>query len=149
MIRKVMMALCLAVLVATVLLQLLLPNRQTLLFVWTSSEPGDLWVNRVDGTRARLKLGETRQPATYSLPVDACYGMQLADGYLTLWGPRWVVPPMPIGTTSLLFAVAAGYLIAHPYLCRHRRRKKSLCIHCGYDLTGNVSGVCPECGEAA
>ena len=21
------------------------------------------------------------------------------------------------------------------------------CIKCGYDLTGNVSGVCPECGE--
>ena len=21
------------------------------------------------------------------------------------------------------------------------------CIQCGYDLTGNVSGVCPECGE--
>ena len=23
------------------------------------------------------------------------------------------------------------------------------CRSCGYDLTGNVSGVCPECGEAA
>jgi hypothetical protein len=21
------------------------------------------------------------------------------------------------------------------------------CIGCGYDLTGNVSGVCPECGK--
>ncbi len=21
-----------------------------------------------------------------------------------------------------------------------------LCIKCGYDLRGNVSGVCPECG---
>jgi hypothetical protein len=21
------------------------------------------------------------------------------------------------------------------------------CVHCGYDLTGNVSGRCPECGE--
>ena len=26
------------------------------------------------------------------------------------------------------------------------RRAKGLCLHCGYDLTGNVSGVCPECG---
>jgi hypothetical protein len=25
--------------------------------------------------------------------------------------------------------------------------KKGLCVKCGYDLTGNVSGVCPECGE--
>ena len=22
------------------------------------------------------------------------------------------------------------------------------CIYCGYDLTGNTSGRCPECGEA-
>jgi hypothetical protein len=27
-----------------------------------------------------------------------------------------------------------------------RRRRGGLCIKCGYDLTGNVSGVCPECG---
>jgi hypothetical protein len=30
-----------------------------------------------------------------------------------------------------------------------RRRRRNLCIHCGYDLTGNVSGICPECGRAA
>jgi len=26
------------------------------------------------------------------------------------------------------------------------RRANSLCLKCGYDLTGNVSGTCPECG---
>ena len=32
----------------------------------------------------------------------------------------------------------------------HRRRRRPLaghCRSCGYDLTGNVSGVCPECGD--
>jgi hypothetical protein len=29
-----------------------------------------------------------------------------------------------------------------------RRHRPGLCRACGYDLTGNVSGVCPECGEA-
>jgi hypothetical protein len=28
-----------------------------------------------------------------------------------------------------------------------RRREEDLCVHCGYDLTGTTSGVCPECGE--
>jgi hypothetical protein len=31
----------------------------------------------------------------------------------------------------------------------HRRRRRAdsgLCIACGYDLHGNLSGVCPECG---
>jgi len=32
-------------------------------------------------------------------------------------------------------------------LRRYRRRKKGLCIHCGYNLRGNTSGVCPECGK--
>lgn len=31
---------------------------------------------------------------------------------------------------------------------RMRRRSASLCVHCGYDLTGNESGACPECGCA-
>ena len=30
-----------------------------------------------------------------------------------------------------------------------RRRAPGLCIKCGYDLRGNASGVCPECGAAA
>jgi hypothetical protein len=33
---------------------------------------------------------------------------------------------------------------------RRRRRRKAIesgrCPSCGYDLAGNVSGVCPECG---
>ena len=31
-------------------------------------------------------------------------------------------------------------------LRRRRRRRAGLCIHCGYDIHGNESGVCPECG---
>ncbi len=30
---------------------------------------------------------------------------------------------------------------------RARRKRGGFCQHCGYDLTGNVSGVCPECGQ--
>jgi hypothetical protein len=32
---------------------------------------------------------------------------------------------------------------------RHRHRRRSgLCPVCSYNLTGNISGVCPECGRA-
>lgn len=27
-----------------------------------------------------------------------------------------------------------------------RRSRKGLCIHCGYNLTGNTTGICSECG---
>jgi hypothetical protein len=29
----------------------------------------------------------------------------------------------------------------------NRRRNEGLCIRCTYNLEGNVSGFCPECGE--
>lgn len=32
---------------------------------------------------------------------------------------------------------------------RWRRRRRGLCVKCGYNLTGNKSGRCPECGELA
>ncbi len=48
--------------------------------------------------------------------------------------------------------VAAGASATAPvlWLCRYLRRQKELrpnrCPNCSYDLTGNTSGVCPECG---
>lgn len=33
-------------------------------------------------------------------------------------------------------------------LIRLRRRPDTACTTCHYDLTGNVSGICPECGRA-
>ena len=37
--------------------------------------------------------------------------------------------------------------IRRPARLRRLRRERGLCQDCGYNLTGNVSGVCPECGE--
>ena len=33
-------------------------------------------------------------------------------------------------------------------LRRWCRQKKGLCLKCAYDLTGNVTEVCPECGSS-
>lgn len=30
---------------------------------------------------------------------------------------------------------------------RRERKRRGFCVHCDYDLTGNETGVCPECGE--
>jgi hypothetical protein len=51
-------------------------------------------------------------------------------------------------TTLIAFLFAAyptAALIRGP-MRRWKRRRNGLCINCGYNLTGNVSGVCPECG---
>ena len=47
--------------------------------------------------------------------------------------------------------IAAAALPAATLVRRVRRRRRlgaGRCAACGYDLTANVSGVCPECGAA-
>ena len=45
----------------------------------------------------------------------------------------------------LLWGVLNGVLRVIDYRAAERA-KTGFCVECGYDLTGNVSGVCPECG---
>jgi uncharacterized paraquat-inducible protein A len=51
-----------------------------------------------------------------------------------------------------LAAVAAAILLDrfHPEFgsIAQGRRARGQCAECGYDLTGNTSGVCPECGTS-
>ncbi len=72
-------------------------------------------------------------------------------GFGTLWWPWFTLDPtywtvhIPLWMPTVVFV----FLFPYVYLPLHRmrkRRRKGLCLKCGYDLTGNVSGVCPECG---
>jgi len=77
---------------------------------------------------------------------------------LPLVGPLRVLPPPPpstlykltigVGGILLLGAPAFGYFWSKLYAQWYDRRHpcELLCTHCSYNLTGNVSGVCPECG---
>ena len=63
-------------------------------------------------------------------------------------------PPMrPHGPSLFIAGSVACYALAGAVAQRlleriiyRPRPKRGLCQTCGYDLTGNVSGVCPECG---
>jgi len=56
------------------------------------------------------------------------------DGYLVS-----ITAPVFFPTTAF-FVYPMYFFLGGPL---HRR---GLCVKCGYNLTGNVSGVCPECG---
>jgi 4-amino-4-deoxy-L-arabinose transferase-like glycosyltransferase len=56
---------------------------------------------------------------------------------------------VPLWLPFLLFATYPTIAFIRGPLRRRRRHRKGLCVKCGYNLTGNVSGLCPECGEAA
>ena len=50
----------------------------------------------------------------------------------------------PLGLIWLLAILLWGSMM----ICfRQRRTPPGFCVQCGYNLTGNVSGVCPECGS--
>ena len=49
-----------------------------------------------------------------------------------------------VATTAAALAVMLWVGIA--FIRRAIRLRRGGCIHCGYNLTGNVSGRCPECG---
>ncbi len=60
--------------------------------------------------------------------------------------PPAVVVSTPLWLPTLLFAIYPAIAV----LCRRIRGRlssdPSLCSQCGYNLTGNQSGTCPECG---
>ena len=53
---------------------------------------------------------------------------------------------LPLWTVFVVTATYPTIAFIRGPLRRVRRRRKGLCIACGYDLTGNVTGVCSECG---
>ena len=52
------------------------------------------------------------------------------------------------GVASMLTIYAATFtLTVYALAWRHHARPAGFCCRCGYNLTGNVSGTCPECGS--
>ena len=70
-------------------------------------------------------------------------------------GPGWSLPPPSFSGAlhaPLLTAMVAATFLSLISLMIPARRvppaaKCPPCARCGYDLTGNVSGICPECGR--
>jgi hypothetical protein len=94
--------------------------------------------------------------ASLGLCIIAAYlaaGLQAFDNE---FGPQGIHNlPMPPGSYRLNFmwyiviALALLPLAWTVVATLSRRRRRILpgnCAHCGYNLTGNTSGVCPECG---
>ena len=89
----------------------------------------------------------------YSLPPSSC-GNPLTDPYypsdIKVITPGNVVSlvyyGLPLWIPLVITAVPVAIMIARARR-QHQRKVTGCCLRCGYNLTGNISGVCPECGE--
>jgi len=86
-------------------------------------------------------------------PID--HAMSLDEGF------RWEIAPRQPGsvgsfrfscfafrTTALIYLLLLWYCIwsLKTKFSKRRFGTRGLCAKCGYNLEGNTSGVCPECG---
>jgi hypothetical protein len=92
-----------------------------------------------DNVEANLHLSH-RKTTPYN------YGFAAPRGYIRFPGGshavQWFVVPLWIIFVPSAFI---AFLLFH----RSNRFPKNCCSTCGYNLTGNVSGVCSECGTPA
>jgi hypothetical protein len=71
---------------------------------------------------------------------QARFGLGLPEGRR---GPTWCRVGVPLWVLLVLTLIPTAFL-----WYRDRRWPRGHCQACGYNLTGNESGACPECGEA-
>jgi hypothetical protein len=90
------------------------------------------WVDP-DGTPVPFSRRRTG-PVYYSTPMR----------FAAVRVPHW----MPLALAAVLPLLQAG-LRVRGRARRRRRAARRQCPSCAYDLTGNVSGTCPECGTPA
>jgi hypothetical protein len=95
--------------------------------------------------------------------TTVCIMSAFAAAMITALAFRIILPDVPPGqderwtdyiggivalAAEICVALAVFWCCSKRFRARveHHRSKEGLCLKCGYDLTGNVSGTCPECG---
>jgi hypothetical protein len=74
------------------------------------------------------------------------------DSVSTIHVPRYASVTFPDSAAFLALAFVPTLWLARAagrWRTRRRRKLTGCCVNCGYSLTGNQSGTCPECGMPA
>jgi hypothetical protein len=90
------------------------------------------------GLRGRRLIGWIISGTLINAAFDAAMVMGLVMG------------PLPIIaiTAGIGMFIAALHVVGRRASLKLRFTRNPVCLSCGYDLTGNLSGRCPECGRA-
>lgn len=124
------------------------------------SDPGNPGVTFVTSFPAPVVANDRRLALRDDLKVvsaptertqnDVQRALALARSLRALQSTRYTVPgtlTIPAYLPMVLSALPLSLIVGFGPVRRWRRKRRGLCEHCGYNLTGNESGVCPECGR--
>jgi hypothetical protein len=100
----------------------------------TSTAPKELWSWRQRGAERHVPIDPP-----HSIWNRLGFWCEAGDAH----GQQWVVP---LWFPALLASVLRVLWLFNR-LVEMKRRWKGQCLQCFYDLTGNTSGTCPECGS--
>jgi hypothetical protein len=90
------------------------------------------------GLRGRRLLGWVLSGTMINATFDGAVLLGLMHGW----------QPMALMTAGVGMFIVALHVIGRRDSLKNRFGSTVNCIGCGYDLTGNLSGRCPECGRA-
>lgn len=110
-----------------------------------------VWWIKPQGTRAPKPYQNRTKPAfgftqttdlcelegTLGVPLDAVEKVTSQLFGQAAWMPMWPLVVLAAIQPTAAFAI---------HLKKRKSIRAGLCSFCGYKLTGNVSGICPECG---
>jgi hypothetical protein len=103
---------------------------------WTYSSSSNSWPASDEWKRSTNKGGFGTIPRRYSSdPRHSYFRVCLISSLI-----------VPFYAVAVTFAVLPSFW-GWRWVIRRRRRPAGCCRRCSYDLTGNISGVCPECGS--
>lgn len=109
-------------------------------------------IHQLWGAASRAAYRDWRLwPVIVSYALPGLLGMPIATWAADTPLNPGLPDPLWVGFFTLLFfcLVLSGALPLHLRIIGShlRRQLPQLCSDCGYVLTGNTSGVCPECGR--
>jgi hypothetical protein len=130
---------------------------------WTVKTPSSVWiVGAADGMSVIFYISSSDQSALRWEARNRNLPPRFGDAWLrSHWISGWhrysynaPGTGLPVSAAGLCVPVALPFAMFGAYpgvliirrIRRWHRRRRGFCARCTYNLTGNVSGVCPECG---
>ncbi len=115
---------------------------EVVFYVWTGAPEKVTVVVEEDLPDWFYEAGGFRACCMWGIDDDAGENWSTVRNGFQVASPVWFPP---VGAVAI-GAYPLSAFIRGP-LRRRGRRRRGLCLGCGYDLTGNVSGLCPECAS--